>query len=143
MMIKVEAYVREDKFEDVKAALNAIGVNALTVSQVMGCGIQRGYKEIVRGMQVDMQMQPKIKFEIVVSSEEWEVKTIEAIEKAAYTGEPGDTSAFFDKLGSWINDSSIVLYAADIDHDPDLIYSTDDNRINPANYLADKAKQPQ
>lgn len=88
MMIKVEAYVREDKFEDVKAALNAIGVNGLTVSQVMGCGIQRGYKEIVRGMQVDMQMQPKIKFEIVVSSEEWEVKTIEAIEKAAYTGEP-------------------------------------------------------
>ena len=54
MMIKVEAYVREDKFEDVKAALNAIGVNGLTVSQVMGCGIQRGYKEIVRGMQVDM-----------------------------------------------------------------------------------------
>lgn len=83
MMIKVEAYVREDKFEDVKAALNAIGVNGLTVSQVMGCGIQRGYKEIVRGMQVDMQMQPKIKFEIVVSSEEWEAKTIEAIEKAA------------------------------------------------------------
>ena len=71
MMIKVEAYVREDKFEDVKAALNAIGVNGLTVSQVMGCGIQRGYKEIVRGMQVDLQMQPKIKFEIVVSSEEW------------------------------------------------------------------------
>ena len=50
MMIKVEAYVREDKFEDVKAALNAIGVNGLTVSQVMGCGIQRGYKEIVRGI---------------------------------------------------------------------------------------------
>ena len=60
MMIKVEAYVREDKFEDVKAALNAIGVNGLTVSQVMGCGIQRGYKDIVRCMQVDMQMQPKI-----------------------------------------------------------------------------------
>ena len=94
MMIKVEAYVREDKFEDVKAALNAIGVNGLTVSQVMGCGIQRGYKEIVRGMQVDMQMQPKIKFEIVVSSEEWEAKTIEAIEKAAYTGEPGDGKIF-------------------------------------------------
>ena len=74
MMIKVEAYVREDKFEDVKAALNAIGVNGLTVSQVMGCG--------------------KIKFEIVVSSEECEVKTIEAIEKAAYTGEPGDGKIF-------------------------------------------------
>ena len=93
-MIKVEAYVREDKFEDVKAALNAIGVNGLTVSQVMGCGIQRGYKEIVRGMQVDMQMQPKIKFEIVVSSEEWERKTIEAIRKTAFTGNPGDGKIF-------------------------------------------------
>ena len=90
MMIKIEAYVREDKFEDVKKALDEINVNGLTVYQVMGCGIQRGYKEIVRGMEVDMQMQPKIKFEIVVSSEEWERKTIEAIQKAAFTGETGD-----------------------------------------------------
>ena len=83
-----------EKFEDVKAALNAIGVNGMTVSQVMGCGIQRGYKEIVRGMQVDMQMQPKIKFEIVVSSEEWEEKTINAIQEAAFTGETGDGKIF-------------------------------------------------
>ena len=86
MMIKIDAIVREEKFEDVKAALDAINVNGITVSQVMGCGIQRGYKEVVRGMEVDIQMQPKIKFEIVVSSEEWEKKTIEAIQKAAYTG---------------------------------------------------------
>lgn len=58
-----------------------IEVNGLTVSQVMGCGLQRGYKEIVRGMEVEPQMQPKIKFEIVVSSEEWADKTIEAIKK--------------------------------------------------------------
>ena len=94
MMIKIDAFIREEKFEDVKAALNAIGVNGMTVSQVMGCGIQRGYKEIVRGMQVDMQMQPKIKFEIVVSSEEWEVKTINAIQEAAFTGETGDGKIF-------------------------------------------------
>ena len=94
MMIKIEAIVREEKFEDVKAALDAIEVNGLTVSQVMGVGIQRGYKEVVRGMEVDMQMQPKIKFEIVVSSEEWEKKTIEAIQKAAYTGETGDGKIF-------------------------------------------------
>ena len=50
MMIKIEAIVREEKFEDVKQALNDIGVNGITVSQVMGCGIQRGDKEIVRGM---------------------------------------------------------------------------------------------
>ena len=100
MMIKVEAFVREEKFEDVKAALDEIGVNGLTVSQVMGGGIQRGYKKIVRGMQVDMQMQPKLKFEIVVSSEEWEQKTIEAIQKAAYTGEAGDGKIFSYEIRS-------------------------------------------
>ena len=100
MMIKIEAMVREEKFEDVKAALDEIGVNGLTVSQVMGVGIQRGYKEIVRGMQVDMQMQPKIKFEIVVSSEEWEKKTIDAIQKAAYTGETGDGKIFSYEIKS-------------------------------------------
>ena len=64
-----------------------------------------------------------------------------ASEHEEYKGEPGNTSAFFEKLNSWINDSSIVLYAADIDHDPNLLYSTDDNRINPRSYLIDKAEQ--
>ena len=67
MMIKVEAYVREDKFEDVKAALNAIGVNGLTVSQVMGCGIQKGSGEKYRGAEVDATLLPKVKVEVVVS----------------------------------------------------------------------------
>ena len=74
--------------------LDAIDVNGITVSQVMGCGAQRGYKKLVRGTEVDVVMQPKIKFEIVVSSEEWEKKTIEAIQKAAYTGEVGDGKIF-------------------------------------------------
>lgn len=94
MMIKIDAIVREEKFEDVKNALAEINVNGLTVSQVMGYGIQRGYKEVVRGMEVEIQMQPKIKFEIVVSSEEWADKTIAAIKKAAYTGEFGDGKIF-------------------------------------------------
>ena len=94
MMIKVEAIVREEVFDDVKQALNDINVNGITVSQVMGCGTQRGYKKLVRGTQVDVVMQPKIKFEIVVSSEEWEKKTIDAIQKAAYTGEVGDGKIF-------------------------------------------------
>lgn len=100
MMIKIEAIVREEKFEDVKNALADINVNGLTVSQVMGCGIQRGYREIVRGMEVDIQMQPKIKFEIVVSSEEWADKTIAAIKKAAYTGEVGDGKIFSYEIRS-------------------------------------------
>ena len=94
MLIKINAIVREEKFEDVKEALNKIGVNGITVSQVMGCGAQKGFTEDVRGTRVDMLMRPKIKFEIVVSSEEWERKTIEAIQKAAFTGEVGDGKIF-------------------------------------------------
>lgn len=56
MIMKIDAIVREEKFEDVKNALMEIEVNGLTVSQVMGCGLQRGYKEIVRGMEVEPQM---------------------------------------------------------------------------------------
>lgn len=94
MLIKIEAIVREEKFEAVKHALSEIGVNGLTVYQVMGCGTSKGYREVVRGMEIEVQMQPKIKFEIVVSSEEWERKTIYAIQKSAFTGEPGDGKIF-------------------------------------------------
>ena len=69
-------------------------MHGITVSQVMGYAAQRGYKKLVRGTEVDVVMQPKIKFEIVVSSEEWEKKTIDAIQKAAFTGEVGDGKIF-------------------------------------------------
>lgn len=100
MLIKIEAIVREEMFEDVKDALNLIGVNGITASQVMGCGVQRGYKEIVRGSEVDIVLQPKIKFEIVVSSEEWENKVIHAIQKAAFTGRVGDGKIFSYEIRS-------------------------------------------
>ena len=60
----------------------------------MGCGAQRGYKEVVRGSEVDVVLQPKVKFEIVVSSEDWEKKVVSAIQEAAYTGEMGDGKIF-------------------------------------------------
>lgn len=94
MMIKIEAIVRNDRMEDVKDALSAIHVNGITVSQVMGYGQQRGYTEVVRGTEIDVNLMPKVKFEIVVSDEEWEKKTIDAIQKAAYTGEYGDGKIF-------------------------------------------------
>lgn len=99
-MIKVEAIVREEKLEDVKKALQEIDVHGITVYQVMGCGTQKGYKEFVRGQEVDINMLPKIKFEIVVSTEEWERKTIEAIRKAAFTGNTGDGKIFSYDLKS-------------------------------------------
>ena len=99
-MIKIEAIVREEKLEDVKAALNAIEVNGITVFQVMGCGMQKGYTETVRGSTIDVSLLPKVKFEIVVSSEEWEAKTIKAIQEAAFTGKIGDGKIFSYDLRS-------------------------------------------
>lgn len=89
-MIKVEAIVREELYEDVKEALTNIQVHGMTVYQVMGHGKQGGHKELVRGNFIDVNMLPKIKFEIIVSSEEWEQKVYDAIQKVAYTGNNGD-----------------------------------------------------
>jgi nitrogen regulatory protein P-II 1 len=99
-MIKIEAIVREEKLEDVKMALNAIEVNGMTVFQVMGCGSQKGYTEMVRGSEVDVSLLPKVKFEIVVSSEEWEAKVIRTIQEAAFTGKIGDGKIFSYDLRS-------------------------------------------
>lgn len=99
-MIKIEAIVREERFEDVKQALQGINVHGITVYQVMGCGTQKGYVEYVRGQEVDIQMLPKVKFEIVVSTEEWADRTVEAIRKAACTGSPGDGKIFTYELRS-------------------------------------------
>ncbi|SHJ42621.1 P-II family nitrogen regulator [Parasporobacterium paucivorans] len=93
-MYKVEAIVREEKYEDIKDALRDIEIHGITVYQVMGCGVQKGYESIVRGTKVDINMLPKIKFEIVVSSREWADKTIEALSKAAFTGNVGDGKIF-------------------------------------------------
>jgi nitrogen regulatory protein P-II 1 len=102
MMIMVEAIVREEKIEEVKEALSAIEVNGISISQVMGHGSQKGYVELVRATEVSVNLIPKIKFEIIVSSEEWEQKTINAIKDAAFTGEPGDGKIFSYSLRSVI-----------------------------------------
>ncbi|MGI6109082.1 MAG: P-II family nitrogen regulator [Eubacteriaceae bacterium] len=94
MIMKIEALVREDKLEDVKEALNEIDVNGFTVSQVMGCGVQKGYMEKIRGSDVEAWMNPKIKFEIVVPDREWADRVIEAVRKSAFTGEIGDGKIF-------------------------------------------------
>ena len=93
-MYKVEAIVREEKLEDVKEALVAEDIRGMTISQVMGCGVQMGFTELVRGNEIAVNMIPKIKFEILVSNEHWRDKAIEAIRVAAWTGEPGDGKIF-------------------------------------------------
>ena len=93
-MKKIEAIVRPEKYEEVKDALESIEVRGITVSQVMGCGHQKGSTENIRGVDVSITMIPKIKFEIVVSTEEWAEKTIDVIQKTAGTGHIGDGKIF-------------------------------------------------
>lgn len=93
-MIKIEAIVRPEKMEDVKDALSVINVHGITLYQVMGCGSQKGYSKKVRGNTFELNLMPKIKFEIVVSNEDWARITIDAICNAAYTGEIGDGKIF-------------------------------------------------
>ncbi len=94
MMYKVEAIIREEKLEDMKAALHEIQINGVTAYQVMGFGSQRGYQTVVRGQEIDAMLVPKIKLEIVVSSEEWKEKAIKKIQEVAFTGEVGDGKIF-------------------------------------------------
>ena len=93
-MVKIDAIVREEKYEEIKDALNHIDVHGITVSQVMGCGVQKGYSSLVRGKKIDINMLPKIKFEIVVSSAEWADKVVDTITKIAFTGNHGDGKIF-------------------------------------------------
>jgi Amt family ammonium transporter len=81
------------RYEKVKKAMNDLGVTGMTVTQVMGCGIQKGAGEMYRGVEMDATLLPKVKLEIVVS--EIPVETvIEAAKKALYTGHIGDGKIF-------------------------------------------------
>jgi nitrogen regulatory protein P-II 1 len=92
-MKRVEAIFRYEKLDEVKAALDAIGVKGITVLEVKGAGKQRGYTELYRGTQLTVTLRPKIKAEIVVSDELVE-KVVDTIVKAAWTGEVGDGKIF-------------------------------------------------
>lgn len=92
-MKKIEAIIRPSKLEDMKQALHDIHVDGVTISQVMGCGKQRGWKEYYRGTEVSMNVLPKIRIEVVVSDEKIE-DVIEKIIDVAQTGEVGDGKIF-------------------------------------------------
>ena len=79
MIIKVEAIIREEKFDEVMHALDELQVNGLTVSKVQGYGAQRGCDNWTKGMKLEVKMKPKVKVEVVVSSEDWAELTVNAI----------------------------------------------------------------
>ena len=92
-MKKIEAIIRPGKLDNVKDALSNHGVNGLTVTQVIGCGKQKGNTQIYRGVEYTVHLIPKVKIEIVVMDKYVE-EIIQVITKEARTGEIGDGKIF-------------------------------------------------
>jgi nitrogen regulatory protein PII len=92
-MKKIEAIIKPFKLDDVKDALNKIGVNGMTINEVKGFGRQRGHKEIYRGAEYQVDFVPKVKIDVVVDSSLAD-QVVEAISKSANTGKIGDGKIF-------------------------------------------------
>jgi len=92
-MKKIEAIIKPFKLDEVKEALNEIGIKGITVSEVKGFGRQKGHTELYRGTEYVVDFLPKIKMEIVVR-EEMVTSVVEAIVEAAKTGRIGDGKVF-------------------------------------------------
>ena len=92
-MHKVSIIAKLSKFDQLKTALNDLGVTGMTVTQVMGCGIQKGTTEKYRGVPVDSTLLPKIKVEVIVSKISVDA-VVDAAKKALYTGHIGDGKIF-------------------------------------------------
>ena len=92
-MKKIEAIIKPFKLDDVKDALNAIGINGMTISDVKGYGRQKGHKEIYRGAEYEVDFIPKTKIDIIVNADQVEA-VIEAITLGAKTGKIGDGKIF-------------------------------------------------
>lgn len=92
-MKKIEAIIKPFKLDEVKDALNEIGIQGMTVTEVKGFGRQKGHTELYRGAEYVVDFIPKIKIEIV-TSDSLAPMVVDAIEKAAKTGKIGDGKIF-------------------------------------------------
>ncbi len=93
-MKKIEAIIKPFKLEDVKETLVEAGIEGMTISEVKGYGRQQGHSELYRGAEYIVEFIPKVKIEIIVSSQEYVDIVINAITKAAHTGKIGDGKIF-------------------------------------------------
>jgi len=99
-MKKIEAIIKPFKLDEVKEALVEVGIEGMTVSEVKGYGRQQGHSELYRGAEYVVEFIPKVKIEIVVSTDEYAKKAIDAIAAAAKTGKIGDGKIFVSTLDS-------------------------------------------
>jgi nitrogen regulatory protein PII len=98
---KIEAIIKPHRLEEVKTALTQVGVQGMTVSEIRGFGRQKGHKEQYRGAEYTVDLVPKIKVEVVLSDAAVPA-AVEAILRAAKTGEIGDGKIFVSNLESAI-----------------------------------------
>jgi nitrogen regulatory protein P-II 1 len=94
---KIEAIIKPFKLDEVKEALQAIGIQGMTVSEVKGFGRQKGHTEVYRGAEYVVDFLPKLKIELVVGEDITE-QALEAISQAAGTGKIGDGKIFVSHL---------------------------------------------
>ena len=92
-MKKIEAIIKPFKLDEVKEALNEIGIQGMTITEVKGYGRQKGHKEIYRGAEYIVDFIPKIKIEIVVEAQRAD-EVVQRIQEAANTGKIGDGKIF-------------------------------------------------
>ena len=92
-MKKIEAIIKPFKLDDVKDALNSIGITGMTISEVKGYGRQKGHTEIYRGAEYVVDFIPKIKIEIVVAADQVD-EVVDKVRVAANTGKIGDGKIF-------------------------------------------------
>lgn len=96
-MKKLECIIRPTKLDDVTDSLNKYGIHGMTVTQVMGCGLQKGRKEIYRGAAYDIHLLPKIKLEVVVQDNQVD-DIIKIVRDSAFSGEIGDGKIFVSDI---------------------------------------------
>jgi nitrogen regulatory protein P-II 1 len=92
-MKKIEAVVQPFKMEEVKEALKNIGIDGMTISEVRGHGRQKGHKEVYRGQEYNVDLLPKVKFELVIPDTRLE-EVVDCITNAARSGKIGDGKIF-------------------------------------------------
>jgi nitrogen regulatory protein P-II 1 len=96
-MKKIEAIIKPFKLDEAKNALTKIGVQGMTVTEVKGFGRQRGYTEVYRGAEYEINFLPKIKIELI-TSDDIVPQVIETVERAAKTGKIGDGKIFISAV---------------------------------------------
>lgn len=101
-MKKIVAIIKPFKLEEVKEALMELGIEGMTVSEVKGYGKQQGHSERYRAAEYIVEFIPKVKIEIVVSTDDYANKAIEAIKEAAKTGKIGDGKIFVSDISKTI-----------------------------------------